>query len=113
LSKHHQIISLNLSDNDLGADFFSTLGFDALSQLKDLSVANSKLTPKSLGDLSDFFAHHKMHFLHLNLSGNHFSSDSFFRFFNSLKNNQVLRRLNLSRNNLGLSSDDFIGACGP
>jgi len=66
--------------------------------LKELQLSNTRLNNKSLNDVSEYFAKHKFQFLHLNLSSNNFSAEGFFKLLNALKNNQVLRKLNLSRN---------------
>jgi len=100
--KGDQIISLNLSDNDLGGDFISTLGPNALTNLLELSLSNTRLTNKSLGDLSDYLTDHRFSLLNLDLSSNHFTIDGYFKFLTALKQNQSsLKKLNLSKNNFG------------
>lgn len=100
--KGDQIISLNLSDNDLGGEFISTLGPNALSSLLELSLSNTRLTNKSLGDLSDYITDNRFSLLNLDLSSNHFTIDGYFKFFTALKQNQSsIKKLNLSKNNFG------------
>jgi hypothetical protein len=53
--RSEQLISLNLSHNDLGPEFFSVIGHQALSNLQELVLSNTRLTNKSLGDLSEYF----------------------------------------------------------
>jgi hypothetical protein len=100
--KGDQIISLNLSDNDLGGEFISTLGPNALSSLLELSLSNTRLTNKSLGDLSDYITDNRFSLLNLDLSSNHFTIDGYFKFLTALKQNQSsIKKLNLSKNNFG------------
>ena len=100
--KGDQIISLNLSDNDLGGEFISTLGPNALSSLLELSLSNTRLTNKSLGDLSDYISDNRFSLLNLDLSSNHFTIDGYFKFLTALKQNQSsIKKLNLSKNNFG------------
>ena len=100
--KGDQIISLNLSDNDLGGELISTLGPNALSSLLELSLSNTRLTNKSLGDLSDYITDNRFSLLNLDLSSNHFTIDGYFKFLTALKQNQSsIKKLNLSKNNFG------------
>ena len=100
--KGDQIISLNLSDNDLGGEFISTLGPNALSSLLELSLSNTRLTNKSLGDQSDYITDNRFSLLNLDLSSNHFTIDGYFKFLTALKQNQSsIKKLNLSKNNFG------------
>lgn len=100
--KGDQIISLNLSENDLGGEFISTLGPNALSSLLELSLSNTRLTNKSLGDLSDYITDNRFSLLNLDLSSNHFTIDGYFKFLTALKQNQSsIKKLNLSKNNFG------------
>jgi hypothetical protein len=100
--KGDQIISLNLSDNDLGGEFISTLGPNALSSLLELSLSNTRLTNKSLVDLSDYITDNRFSLLNLDLSSNHFTIDGYFKFLTALKQNQSsIKKLNLSKNNFG------------
>lgn len=46
---------MNLSHNDLGPDFFATLDHQALKNLQELVLANTRLTNKSMTDLTEFF----------------------------------------------------------
>lgn len=85
--KGEQMLSLNLSDNDLGADFITTIGYEGLCNLKELQLANTRLTKKSLNELSEMLANRKFSLLHLDLSSNNFNAESLFKFFNALKNN--------------------------
>jgi Ran GTPase-activating protein (RanGAP) involved in mRNA processing and transport len=107
--KSEQLLSLNLSDNDLGPEFISTIGYQALSNLKELQLANTRLNKKSLTDLSDMINRHRFSLLNLDLSSNRFDADSLFKFFNAMKNNQSLRRINLSRNDFSLGEEGPIG----
>lgn len=83
--KGDQIISVNLSDNDLGGDFISTLGPTALCNLLELSLSNTRLTNKSLSDLSDYLTDHRFSLLNLDLSSNHFTIDGYFKLLTALK----------------------------
>lgn len=94
--KADQILSLNLSNNDLGGDFISLLGAGAIKNLKELQLSNTRLTKKSLNDLSDMVMRHKFQMLNLDISSNHFNAECIFKFFNSLKTNQTpIRKVNL------------------
>lgn len=107
--KREQLIYLNLSDNDLGQDFISNLGPNSLVSLLELSLSNTRLTNKSLGDLSDYLTDYKFAMLNLNLSSNIFTVDGYFKLLTALKQNQSsLKKLNLSRNNFGFDHDTEI-----
>jgi Ran GTPase-activating protein (RanGAP) involved in mRNA processing and transport len=114
LTKAEQLICLNLSDNDLGADFLSTMGHDALCSLRELQLANTRLTNKSLGDLADYCEHHRLALVNLDLSSNAFTYDGFLKLFNALKSNLVsgLRRINLSRNDFSQRTAEEEGPQG-
>jgi|LauGreDrversion4_2_1035121.scaffolds.fasta_scaffold72390_3 hypothetical protein len=57
--KAEQIISLNLSDNELGPDFISILGYESLKYLKELLLSNTRINNKSLSELADYHMHYK------------------------------------------------------
>lgn len=93
---------MNLSDNDLGQDFISTLGPNSLVSLLELSLSNTRLTNKSIGDLSDYLTDYKLALLNLDLSSNLFTVEGYFKLLTALKQNQsALKKVNLSRNNFG------------
>ena len=66
------------------------------------------MTNKSLGDLSDYFQHHKFAVINLDLSQNHFTVEGYFKLLNSLKVSQQIKRLNLSRNNFGFDEHNEV-----
>lgn len=68
--------------------------------MRDLRLSNTRLNNKSLGDLADFHTNHKFQLLHLDISSNHFTMEGVVKLLNSLKGNQILRKLNLARNDL-------------
>lgn len=76
---------MNLSHNDLGPDFFATLDHQALKNLQELVLANTRLTNKSMTDLTEFFQHHKFSVVNLDLSQNCFTVEAYFKLLNSLK----------------------------
>ena len=93
---------MNLSDNDLGQDFISTLGPNSLVSLLELSLSNTRLTNKSIADLSDYLTDYKLALLNLDLSSNLFTVEGDFKLLTALKQNQSsLKKVNLSRNNFG------------
>ena len=94
------MVALNLSDNDLGPDFLAILGYESLQNLRDLRLANTRLNNKSLSDLADYHTHHKFQLLHLDISRNNFTMEGVVLLLNSLKGNQILRKLSLARNDL-------------
>ena len=57
-----------------------------------------------MSDLSEYFEEHKFKLTHLDLSSNLITVDGVFKFFTALKNNQTLKRLNLSRNDLSFAN---------
>ena len=54
-----QLIYLNLNDNDLGPEFFSLVGIESFSYIKDLQLSNTRLNNKSMQDLSELFTQNK------------------------------------------------------
>jgi hypothetical protein len=69
----------------LGPDFFATLDHQALKNLQELVLANTRLTNKSMTDLTEFFQHHKFSVVNLDLSQNCFTVEAYFKLLNSLK----------------------------
>ncbi|CDW85055.1 UNKNOWN [Stylonychia lemnae] len=97
--KQSQIVSLNLSDNDLGVEFFEKLG-PYINKLTELNLSNTKLNNRSCIDLSLALKENKFFISYLNLSRNQITSEGVHKVLNSLKNNQYLTRLDLSYNDL-------------
>ena len=98
-------MALNLSDNDLGPDFISILGYESIRNLRELILSNTRMNNKSLTDLADYHTHHKFHILNLDISSNAFTIEGVMKLLNSMKSNQILRKLNLSRNDLSFGDE--------
>jgi hypothetical protein len=61
------IASLNLNDNDVGAEFFNIM-MNKVDSLQYLSMANTKITNRSIIDFSIMMKETKMILIHLDLS---------------------------------------------
>eukprot|EP00347_Sterkiella_histriomuscorum_P014464 403360768 len=101
--KSSQIISLDLSDNDIGTTFFENCGQN-MSQLQELKLSNTKMTNKSLKDLTKQLKEQKWQLQYLDLSSNLITSEGIQKLLNTLKSNQVLKALNLAENDFSNSA---------
>lgn len=107
--KGDQLISLNLSDNDLGPDFLSSLGPSSLCNLLELSLSNTRLNNKSMSDLADYLTEQRFSLVNLDLSSNAFTVEGYFRLLTALKQNQSsIKKLNLSKNNFGFEANEEV-----
>lgn len=93
------LISLNLSNNDLGTEWIPSLDPLLTSEtLLELKLSQNHLTDKSAEDLSLYFYRQMCKLRKIDLSNNEFTSRGASLLLQSIKQNQFLTHLNIENN---------------
>lgn len=92
------IISLDLSNNDIGSTVFSVLKNENMQNLVELRLESTNVTNKSLIDLGLSFKDHKQSMQILDLSNNKITSEGFSKLLSALRTNTSLKKLSFAGN---------------
>lgn len=104
--KFIQLLSLNLSFNDLGSESFKILG-PIMSNLLELNLSYTKLNNQSMADFTNLYVIQEMPLQSLDIHGNNITSDGFFILMKALKTNNKIKHLNLSKNKVATDLKKF------
>lgn len=92
-----QLQSLNLSYNDLGPEAVAMLS-PLMASIVELNLAGTKLNNQSMNDIQDIFRTTEMRLQKLDLHNNSIGAEGFSKLMFSLKTNNSVKYLDMSKN---------------